>query len=316
MTQHITMERAVTPADIDRRFDIVVKALLPEFSREQVKRWIMAGNVRIAGRNVRPADRIRPGDTVIIDILLNEPATEAMAQPVAFPVICEDTELLVIDKPAGLVVHPGNGNADGTLMNGLLHYLPSSRALPRAGIVHRLDKDTSGLMVVAKTLAAYGDLVDQLKNKQVQRTYWALTAGKITHGGTVDAPVGRSAADRTRMTVTRSGKPAITHYRPLAHYYIPESAVWLTHVECRLETGRTHQIRVHMRSLDHPLIGDPTYGPRRSWGIPLLDRFPRQALHACALELRHPSDGRVVRWTAPLPSDLYELFDALKRFVA
>jgi len=227
---------------------------------------------------------------------------------VALPVVFEDAHLLVIDKPAGLVVHPGAGHRGGTLLNGLVAHHPGCADLPRAGIVHRLDKDTSGLMVVAKTLEAQTSLVRQLQARTVSRTYHAVVHGVLRRSGTVDAPVGRHPVHRTRMAVTGQGKSARTHYTPL------RAGDGWTLVECRLETGRTHQIRVHMQSLGFPLIGDPVYGVKHASRIiaPALAGFDRQALHATALALLHPRTDAPMRWESPMPADFATLLEKLQ----
>ncbi len=217
----------------------------------------------------------------------------------------EDDTLIVLDKPAGLVVHPGSGNWQGTLLNALLHHAPQLEGVPRAGIVHRLDKDTSGLMVVAKTLEAQTDLVRQLQARTVKRYYQALVRGIVEHSGTVDAPIGRHPTLRTRMAVVRTGKPARTHYRVLERF------VACTLIECALETGRTHQIRVHMTSVGHPLVGDPVYGGGAS-RVPQGPHFPRQALHACRLALVHPATGKAMLWKSGVPDDMAALIETLR----
>jgi 23S rRNA pseudouridine1911/1915/1917 synthase len=221
-------------------------------------------------------------------------------------VVYEDDELVVIDKPAGLVVHPGNGNASGTLLNALLHHAPQLAGIPRAGIVHRLDKDTSGLLVVAKTLTAQTDLVRQMQARSVRRHYLALALGTVERDGTVDAPLGRHAVQRTKMAIVRAGgKEARTHYAVLERF------AKATLLECRLETGRTHQIRVHLASIKHPLAGDPVYGKTKS-GDARLDAFPRQALHAWHLALRHPATAEEKAWESPLPADFATLLESLR----
>jgi 23S rRNA pseudouridine1911/1915/1917 synthase len=227
-------------------------------------------------------------------------------EDIPLPIVFEDASILVIDKPAGLVVHPGNGNATGTLMNALLHHAPELAQVPRAGIVHRLDKETAGLMVVAKTLTAQTDLVRQLQARTVKRHYLALVHGKVGAGGTVDAPLGRHPVQRTKMAVLKhGGKEARTHYTA------EERFERCTLVECRLDTGRTHQIRVHMASIGHPLVGDPVYGKAKS-GDARLDAFPRQALHAWRLALVHPASGEAMQWESPLPADFAQLLESLR----
>jgi len=242
-------------------------------------------------------------------VVREAPAVRALAdagEAIALDVVYEDATVLVVDKPAGLVVHPGAGNPRGTLLNALLHHAPTLASLPRAGIVHRLDKDTSGLMVVAKTATAQTDLVRQLQSRSVSRQYLALACGDLARGATVDAPIGRHPTARTRMAVVVRGKPARTHVEVLERHGI------VTLISCRLETGRTHQIRVHLASIGHPLVGDPVYGGGRSAKLPpLLAAFPRQALHAQRLALVHPVTGKAVAWTSPLPPDFASLLAAI-----
>jgi 23S rRNA pseudouridine1911/1915/1917 synthase len=240
---------------------------------------------------------IAPGD--------DELRTGDAPEDIALAVVHEDAALLVIDKPAGLVVHPGSGNRRGTLLNALLHRLPENAQLPRAGIVHRLDKDTTGLMVVARTPTAQTDLVRQLAARTVRRDYLALVHGLVAADGEVDAPIGRHPIARTRMAVVERGKPARTRYRVVRRY--PSATL----LECSLDTGRTHQIRVHMHEIGHPIVGDPAYGPRRKTGIAAIDAFPRQALHAARLALVHPVTRAECVWAAPLPADFQELLDSL-----
>ncbi|MDR2838973.1 MAG: RluA family pseudouridine synthase, partial [Azonexus sp.] len=229
-----------------------------------------------------------------------------LPEDIPLDILFEDAALLVINKPAGLVVHPGSGNRNGTLMNALLHHVPGIEAIPRAGIVHRLDKDTSGLLVVAKTLAAQTDLVRQLQARTVRRIYLALAAGVVKHSGSVDAPIGRHPAQRVKMAVvpeSRGGKAAKTRFRVL------ETFAHCALLECSLETGRTHQIRVHLASIGHPLVGDPVYGRAKA----NLPDFPRQALHAARLGLVHPASGQEMLWETPLPPDMSELLETLCR---
>jgi 23S rRNA pseudouridine1911/1915/1917 synthase len=244
---------------------------------------------------------MRGGEHVVVHAESDPRELAFLPEPIALSIVDEDDALLVIDKPAGLVVHPGSGNWEGTLANALLHHAPQLAGVPRAGIVHRLDKDTSGLMVVAKTLTAQTALVRQLQARKVTRVYLALAAGDLTRGGTVDAPIGRHPTRRTTMAVIAGGKPARTHYE------IVERFGTASLLRCRLETGRTHQIRVHFASLGHPLIGDPTYGRRGP--VP----FDRQALHAARLELVHPVTGRHRAWESALPPDFAALLSGLRQ---
>jgi len=292
------------------RLDKVLAKVFPEFSRSRLQSWVEAGRVRVNGMPSKVRQAV-PLDALIElepDLL---PEQLAFApEPLELDIVYEDDALVVIDKPAGLVVHPAAGNWSGTILNGLLHrYGQAAAGLPRAGIVHRLDKDTSGLMVVARTLEAQTDLVRQLQARTVKRRYVALVWGTVPDEGTIDAPIGRDPRERTRMAVVAgaAGKPARTHFRRI------DETVWqrqpISAVHCDLETGRTHQIRVHCAHIGHPLLGDPLYGHargRRS-NIPLPGGFARQALHAWRLGLIHPTTGRAMHWRADVPADMAEL---------
>lgn len=293
------------------RLDQAAAQLFTGFSRERLKGWIEDGRLLVNGAVRRPKDRVVEGEELVLDA---EPAieTSAGAEDIPLNILYEDEDLLVIDKPAGLVVHPGAGNPAGTLLNALLHHCPALVGIPRAGIVHRLDKDTSGLLVVAKTLLAQVSLVDQLKDKTVHREYEAVVWGVLTSGATVDAPIGRHPQDRLRMAVVQNGKPAVTHYRVIKRFRAH------THVRVMLETGRTHQIRVHMAHTGHPLAGDPVYGGRARSPkgatqelLEALRAFPRQALHARRLSLVHPVTGNTLSWESPLPADFVGLLQVL-----
>jgi 23S rRNA pseudouridine1911/1915/1917 synthase len=277
------------------RFDAVLAKLFPEHSRSRLQGWLKDGLIRLDGAEVEAKRKVYGGERIEFAAAPVPFARDAaagfaggmtsadLAEDIALAVVFEDEALIVIDKPAGLVVHPGNGNASGTLLNALLHHAPQLAGIPRAGIVHRLDKDTSGLLVVAKTLTAQTDLVRQMQARSVRRHYLALALGTVERDGTVDAPLGRHAVQRTKMAIVRAGgKEARTHYAVLERF------ARATLLECRLETGRTHQIRVHLASIKHPLAGDPVYGKSKS-GDARLDAFPRQALHAWKLALRHPA---------------------------
>ena len=310
--QKLEHHAVVPPEMAGQRLDQALAALFPDYSRSRLQGWIRAGQVRVDGRELRPRDKVDGGEAITLSAEL-EDETQAAAEPISLAVLHEDEEILVLDKPPGLVVHPGAGNPAGTLVNALLHHRPELRALPRAGIVHRLDKNTSGVMVVACTPGAHAALVRQLEARSVKREYEAVCAGVMTGGGTVDAPIGRHPVDRVRMAVREGGREAVTHYRVQARFR------GHTHVLCRLETGRTHQIRVHMAHIRYPIVGDPVYGGRLA--IPrgaspalaeALRGFKRQALHAARLELVHPGSGEPVRFEAPLPADLQALLDALK----
>ena len=288
------------------RLDQVLVRLLPQHSRSRLQGWVREGRVAVAGVAVGEVkQKLWGGEQIEVaeapDVAVAWSAPEAIALDVVF----EDETLIIVNKPAGLVVHPGSGNWRGTLLNALLHHAPELEQVPRAGIVHRLDKDTSGLMVVAKTLAAQTDLVRQLQARTVKRYYQALVRGTLEAGGTVDAPIGRHPTQRTKMAVVKSGKPARTHYR------VVERFVDCTLVDCALETGRTHQIRVHMTSIGHPLVGDPVYGGGTS-RIPRGPVFPRQALHARRLGLIHPASGKSMVWKSALPDDMNELVEEVR----
>ena len=290
------------------RFDAALAKLFPAHSRSRLQAWLKDGLILLDGAAVEAKHKLWGGEHIAITVP-PAPHCENGAEAIALPIIFEDGCIIVIDKPAGLVVHPGNGNTSGTLMNALLHHAPALAGVPRAGIVHRLDKDTSGLLVVAKTLPAQTNLVRQLQARSVKRHYLALAIGKVGAGGTVDAPLGRHPVQRTRMTVVKSGgKEARTHYEVRERFPPPHNC---TLIECRLETGRTHQIRVHMASIGHPLVGDPVYGKART-GDAALDAFPRQALHALQLALLHPDSGAEMSWEAPLPDDFKLLLEQVR----
>ena len=291
------------------RLDAVLAKLFPEHSRSRLQGWLKQGLIHLDGSEAEPKRKVYGGERIDFDAsaaVPPEPTLAEAAEDIALAVVFEDEALIVIDKPAGLVVHPGNGNPSGTLMNALLHHAPQLAAIPRAGIVHRLDKDTSGLLVVAKTLTAQTDLVRQMQARSVKRHYLALALGAVERDGTVDAPLGRHAVQRTKMAIVRSGgREARTHYTVLERF------AKATLLECRLETGRTHQIRVHMASIKHPLAGDAVYGKAKS-GDARLDAFPRQALHAWRLALRHPATGIDMAWESALPADFAALLDELR----
>lgn len=301
-----SVRELVVPGDCSGlRLDQALARLLPQHSRTRLKSWIDRGLVTLDGKVPLPRRRLEGGESLAIR---QAPADDAVAdapEAIALPLVFEDDAILVLDKPAGLVVHPGAGNRSGTLLNALLHHLPALATLPRAGIVHRLDKDTSGLMVVAKTLAAHTDLVRQLEARTVTRHYLALARGDLPRSVIVDAPIGRHPVQRTTMAIVARGKPARTHVDVLERHGAT------TLVRCRLETGRTHQIRVHLASLGHPLVGDPVYGGRAASLPEPLRSFRRQALHAERLALLHPLTRRERTWTSPLPEDLAELLASI-----
>ncbi|WP_113908302.1 23S rRNA pseudouridine(1911/1915/1917) synthase RluD [Aliidiomarina celeris] len=313
MTNHVR-ETAIVPDEaLGLRFDQALADMFPQFSRSRMKTWIQDGKVTLDGAVVtKPREKVVPGMEVSIDIEL-EPEVEHEPEAIDLNIQYEDEHILVLEKPAGLVVHPGAGNNQGTLLNALLHHCQSLENLPRAGIVHRLDKETSGLMVVAKTLEAYTGLVDALQERDITREYEAVVTGVLTAGGKVDAAIGRHPSKRTLMAVTRSGKPAVTHYRVIERFRAH------THVRLRLESGRTHQIRVHMAHIKYPLIGDPQYGGRprppaqaSDSLLAMLREFPRQALHAVHLEFAHPITSEIMAWSSVLPADMQALLAELK----
>jgi 23S rRNA pseudouridine1911/1915/1917 synthase len=288
------------------RFDAALAKMLPEHSRSRLQDWIRDGRVSVAGRVLLDTKhKLAGGEEIVVEPVAN-PATLADApEEIPLDIVFEDEQLIVINKPAGLVVHPGSGNWSGTLLNALLAHDQSLAGLPRAGIVHRLDKETSGLMVVARTLIAQTDLVRQLQEHTVKRHYAALVLGKPNQVGFVDAPIGRHPTQRVKMAVVDNGKPARTHYRVIKQF------ARCTQVECVLETGRTHQIRVHMAHIGHPLVGDPVYGPKRQT-ILAAATFTRQALHAFRLGLVHPYSHQPVQWEVPLAEDLQALIAAVR----
>jgi 23S rRNA pseudouridine1911/1915/1917 synthase len=295
------------------RLDSALARLLPEHSRTRIKAWIEAGEVQLGGLSGKPRDKVARGARIRLTIRAQVPAHEVLAEAIPLAVVYEDPELLVIDKPAGLVVHPGAGNTSHTLQNALLGKDPGLAALPRAGIIHRLDKDTSGLLVVARTPRAHTALGRQLLARSVVREYLAICVGVMTGGGTVDEPIGRHRSDRLRMTIRSDGRPARTHYRVLERFR------GHTFLRVKLDTGRTHQIRVHLAHLKHSLVGDPVYGARlarpRGAGDALLEAlrgFKRQALHAAALAFDHPQSGERLAFEAPPPADFAALLHALR----
>ncbi|OIQ80407.1 ribosomal large subunit pseudouridine synthase D [mine drainage metagenome] len=299
------------------RLDLALAKLLPDYSRSRLQGWIKEARVRVDDQAATVKQKVFGGERV--HIMPQPPMEESAfkAEAIDLAIVYEDEHLLVINKPAGMVVHPAAGNWEGTLLNALLHHLPQLHDLPRAGIVHRLDKDTSGLLVVAKTIAAQTSLVRQLQARTVKREYRAMVWGQVWKNGTVDTEIGRHPHARTKMAVTRTGgKPAITHYEVLERFAVH------TYLRCRLETGRTHQIRVHMQHIGAPMVGDPVYGlrgivPNKSMTPTLreaLKVFKRQALHAVRLGLMHPLSGEFMEWQIDLPADMKALLEAM-RFV-
>lgn len=295
------------------RLDQALARLFPEYSRAKLQSWVENQSITVDGQVKKNRDKVLANQTIVIEAQL-EKVAEWSAEAIELTIVYEDDDILVVNKPVGLVTHPGAGNLRGTLLNALLHHYPSLNELPRAGLVHRLDKDTSGLLVVAKTLIAHTRLVRMIEKRQVSREYTAIVEGRLIAGGTIDQPVGRHPKYRTKMAVIESGREAITHYRVLERFRAH------TLVKVTLETGRTHQIRVHMAWLHHPLVGDSLYG----WRLRLppkasvefvdgLRAFKRQALHATRLALKHPISGVLLEWEAQLPDDMQNLIVLLRQ---
>jgi 23S rRNA pseudouridine1911/1915/1917 synthase len=295
------------------RLDQALARLFPDYSRTQIQEWIKNHSIQVNQEASKARALVMGGEIItLLATLKQQPSFEAQA--IHLDIVHEDDALLVINKSAGMVVHPGAGNPDRTLLNALLHHCPDLKNLPRAGIIHRLDKDTSGLLVIAKTASSLNHLSKQLKARSITRIYQAIVFGILISGGTIDAPIARHPIQRKRMTVSESGKTAITHYRIVERYRAH------TRVKVQLETGRTHQIRVHMAYTQHPILGDPLYGGRLQLPkgatkelITELRQFKRQALHASELGLLHPVTNKRVSWQAPLPKDLIELIEILKK---
>jgi 23S rRNA pseudouridine1911/1915/1917 synthase len=313
MTKQIKLSQIVPDHLFGKRLDQVLAEMFPDYSRSRIKDWILADAVFVNQQLCNtPRQKMLGGEQ--IDITAELPEDERFeAEHIDLNIIFEDEHILVINKPAGLVVHPGAGNRAGTLLNALLHHCPAIAEVPRAGIVHRLDKDTTGLMVIAKTIPAQTHLVEAMQAREITREYEAVCFGAMTGGGTVNRPLGRHPTKRTLMAVIENGKPAVTHYRVMEKYRAH------TRLRLRLETGRTHQIRVHMTFISHPLIGDPVYGgrprpPRQADEslLVMMRNFKRQALHAIMLKLAHPITGQLLEWHAPLPDDMVALNAALR----
>ena len=311
ITDEQLLEAEVGPELAGARLDQALAALFPDYSRSRLQGWTRDGRVQVNGEPRRPRDKVALGDRLRVRAVAEEQVA-CEPQPIPLRVLYEDDHILVLDKPAGLVVHPAAGNPDGTLQNALLYHDPALIELPRAGIVHRLDKDTTGVMIVARSQAAHKRLVDAIAAREVKREYRALVVGSMPAGGTIDMPIGRHPTQRTRMAVNPMGKPSVTHFRVLEHFR------GHTLLKVLLETGRTHQIRVHMAQLRHPVFGDPVYGGRLR--LPagaseelkqVLRGFKRQALHAKRLELAHPITGRTMRFSCAIPEDMRLVIDAL-----
>ncbi len=311
----MSAEKQITtiPAELaGLRLDKALARMFPEYSRSRLKEWLLAGAITVDGNSWRPRDAVEGGESVTLEPPI-EISVRAEPQPIALQIAHEDADLLVINKPAGLVVHPGAGNPAGTLMNGLLHHAPGLEEIPRAGIIHRLDKDTSGLLLVAKTLQAHTALVRLLADREISRRYVAVCNGVLTGGGVIREPISRHPKDRKRMSVQQNGKSAVTHFT------VRERFAAFTYVDVKLETGRTHQIRVHFAHRRHALVGDPVYGGRLALPkgaseelIQELRRFKRQALHATRLAFDHPATGKNLILEAPPPEDFQNLIEVLR----
>ena len=313
MQEKIHLQTTIPEQYSGKRLDQALAMLFTTYSRERLKAWILSGECLVNDKKKQPKDKILGGENIEINANI-EITTKWQAENLSLNIVYEDQDIIVVNKPANLVVHPANGNLTGTLVNALLHHDPELNKIPRAGIVHRLDKDTTGLMVIAKNLNAHNNLIKQLKKRTINRTYVAIINGTLIAGGSICEPIGRHHKDRKKMAVIGSGKQAITHYR------IIEKLNNYTYIRIQLETGRTHQIRVHMAYIKHSIVGDKTYGGRRH--LPkgasltlqnMLRTFPRQALHASRLELQHPTSGKLVYWEVSLPADMQQLLDVLQK---
>jgi 23S rRNA pseudouridine1911/1915/1917 synthase len=312
MLDKINLTFIIPDQHVHERLDQALAKLMPDYSRTQIKLWLESGAILVNNHPAKGKIKVKGGETIVVAATLKEqPAWQAEALPLN--IVHEDEALIILNKPAGLVVHPGAGNANHTLLNALIYHVPALQQLPRAGILHRLDKDTSGLLVIAKTPAALRNLSQQLKKRLIEREYQAIAAGTIISGGRIEAPIARHPIHRKRMAVIETGKEAITHYRVMEKYRAH------TRLSVKLETGRTHQIRVHLAYIHHAIVGDATYGSRVQLpkGITpalmqTLRQFKRQALHAFALGLTHPVTGEFIRWEAQLPTDMDELITVLR----
>lgn len=297
--EKVSLTGIIQPELAGCRLDQALAQLFPEYSRERLKTWLLNGFCKVDGALLRPKDKVVGGETVVISAELNDEITWEAEEDLPLDIIYEDDDLLVVNKAADVVVHPAAGNYAGTLVNALLNHAPELSMIPRAGIVHRLDKDTTGLLVVAKTLSAHTSLVEQMQERSITRIYEAVVHGLFLAGSTINEPIGRHPRDRKKMAVSAGGREAITHYRVIKKF------AKHTHIQVELETGRTHQIRVHMAHVRHPIVGDKTYAPR------LQHNFPRQALHAKCLGFMHPTTGEYMQWDTELPQDMQDLLVSL-----
>ena len=313
MSEHIHLEAVVPDELYGKRLDQAVAQIFPDYSRSRLQGWIKEGELTVDGKVLRTRDKLTGGEKIVVDAQIAV-IEDHKGEDIPLDIVFEDEHILVLNKPSGLVVHPASGHAEGTLLNALLHHAPEVAQVPRAGIVHRLDRETTGLMVVAKTIQAQTDLVEQLQERSMGREYEAVVQGVMIGGGTVDEPMGRHSKNRLKMAVVGLGKEAITHYRVLKKFRSH------THIRLKLETGRTHQIRVHMAHIKYPLVGDPLYGGRfrlpkncSERMVQTLKGFRRQALHAKKLELWHPFTGEHCSWEIDLPEDMQRLLTVLDK---
>lgn len=314
MSDTLQLENFIPDECAGMRLDQALAQIFSDYSRGQLTKWIKAGYVTVDKQQIRPRDAVLGGEHIVIHATIERVDDTWIAEDINLDIIHEDNDVLILNKEAGMVVHPGAGNQSGTLVNALLNHAPQLEGIPRAGIVHRIDKGTTGLLMIAKTLQAHNSLVSQLQERSVLREYQAIAMGVMTAGGTVDEPIGRHPIDRKRMAVTSAGKTAITHYRVEQRFRAH------THIRCKLETGRTHQIRVHMAHVHYPLLGDPVYGGRLRLPkgaseacVHTLKSFRRQALHAGLLGFIHPSTGQEVSWRVDMPQDMLDVLAILEK---
>jgi 23S rRNA pseudouridine1911/1915/1917 synthase len=307
------LEFSIPAGQKGRRLDLALAELCPQHSRSRLQGWIKSGFVTVNDAVPRQRDVVQGGETIHIRAEFEGTDKHWGSEPIPLDIVHADRDVIIINKPPGLVVHPGAGNREHTLLNALLYHYPELEQVPRAGIVQRLDKDTSGLMVIARNITAHTWLVEQLHDRLVTREYRSIVSGVMTAGGSVDAPIGRHPVKRKSMAVVESGKPAVTHYRVLKKFHAN------TYIQLKLESGRTHQIRVHMAHIRYPVVGDPIYGGRQRFPknagealLKALQSFPRQALHASRLEFTHPRKQKLVGWEAPIPADMQQLLDLLE----
>ncbi len=303
---------AIIPADYtNQRLDQTLAKLFPNYSRENLKQWILDGSCLVNNKTSKPKYKVKGGESIDLNAKLVNKNSEYLAENLPIDIIYEDQDLLIIDKASNLVVHPGAGNWQGTLLNGLLYYSPELKLIPRGGIIHRLDQDTTGLMIIAKSLVAYNNLIKQFKNRSIIKIYEAIVVGDLIAGSTINAPIGRDKFNRLKMSITENGRSAITHYTVLKRFN--KNPNKYTYIKIKIETGRTHQIRVHFQHIKHPILGDKLYS--NSKGInQIIKKFPRQALHAKELIFTHPITGNQAHFISDLPTDLQNLLTLLEQY--